>query len=386
MYGAREEVPFREDDRADRPTSFYAATKRANELMAWSYAHQFKLPCTALRFFTVYGPWGRPDMAYFDFAQRIRRGEPITVYGDGDMRRDFTYVDDIVEGVRRIASGPCAALGEPVPHALFNIGHHEPVEVREFVRLLEAAGRTDIAVGVGIAAECKSDFRQAKWIEGYDLDRYPGKVHRDGVQAMIDLVMSAKEPMTLLCIGPLPNIAEALRREPRLAQRARFVGMQGSVRVGYGKGSPPTAEWNVRANPAAGRAALSAPWDITITPLDTCAFVQLRGEKYARVRDSAHPLVRALMENYRVWTDWNTAHGNTGADPAKASSTLFDCVAVYLALTQDLCVMKPLRLRVDDDGFTREDPGARKMNVATQWKDLPAFEDWLVQRLTGNAK
>ena len=139
VYGAREEVPFREDDRADRPTSFYAATKRANELMAWSYAHQFKLPCTALRFFTVYGPWGRPDMAYFDFAQRIRRGEPITVYGDGDMRRDFTYVDDIVEGVRRIASGPCAALGEPVPHALFNIGHHEPVEVREFVRLLEAA-------------------------------------------------------------------------------------------------------------------------------------------------------------------------------------------------------------------------------------------------------
>lgn len=139
VYGAREEVPFREDDRADRPTSFYAATKRANELMAYSYAHLFALPCTALRFFTVYGPWGRPDMAYFDFAQRIRRGEPISVYGDGEMRRDFTYVDDIVEGVRRIATTPCAALGSPVPHALFNIGHHEPVEVREFVALLEAA-------------------------------------------------------------------------------------------------------------------------------------------------------------------------------------------------------------------------------------------------------
>ncbi|HEX9399843.1 MAG TPA: NAD-dependent epimerase/dehydratase family protein [Anaeromyxobacter sp.] len=139
VYGAREEVPFREDDRADAPTSLYAATKRANELMAHAYAHLHRLPCTALRFFTVYGPWGRPDMAYFEFAQRIRRGEPITVYGRGELRRDFTYVDDIVEGVRRIAAQPCAALGLSAPHVVFNIGHHEPVEVREFVTLLEAA-------------------------------------------------------------------------------------------------------------------------------------------------------------------------------------------------------------------------------------------------------
>jgi UDP-glucuronate 4-epimerase len=139
VYGAREEVPFREDDRADAPTSLYAATKRANELMAHAYAHLYRLPCTALRFFTVYGPWGRPDMAYFDFAQRIRRGEPITVYGRGELRRDFTYVDDIVEGVCRIAASPCAAADRAPPHAVFNIGHHEPVEVNEFVRLLERA-------------------------------------------------------------------------------------------------------------------------------------------------------------------------------------------------------------------------------------------------------
>jgi UDP-glucuronate 4-epimerase len=139
VYGAREEVPFREEDRADEPTSFYAATKRANELNAHSYAHVCGIPCTALRFFTVYGPWGRPDMAYFDFAQRIRRGEPITVYGRGELRRDFTYVDDVVEGVCRIAALPCAAASRSAPHAIFNIGHHEPVEVREFVRLLEAA-------------------------------------------------------------------------------------------------------------------------------------------------------------------------------------------------------------------------------------------------------
>jgi UDP-glucuronate 4-epimerase len=139
VYGARERVPFREDDRADEPTSFYAATKRSNELMAHSYAHLFGLPCTALRFFSVYGPWGRPDMAYFDFAQKIRRGEAITVYGEGELQRDFTYVDDVVEGVTRVVALPCAALGRPVPHAVFNVGNHEPVTVAEFVRLLEAA-------------------------------------------------------------------------------------------------------------------------------------------------------------------------------------------------------------------------------------------------------
>ncbi len=145
VYGAREATPFREDDRADAPTSLYAATKRANELMAHSYAHLFELPCTALRFFTVYGPWGRPDMAYFDFAQRIRRGEPITVYGRGELRRDFTYVDDIVEGVRRVAALPCAAPGGAAPHLVLNIGNHEPVEVSVFVRLLEQAlGRAAI--------------------------------------------------------------------------------------------------------------------------------------------------------------------------------------------------------------------------------------------------
>ena len=143
VYGAREEVPFREDDRADEPTSLYAATKRANELMAHSYAHLFGLPCTALRFFTVYGPWGRPDMAYFDFAQRIRRGAPITVYGRGELRRDFTYVDDIVEGVCRVAALPCAAAAGAAPHLVLNIGNEQPVEVRLFVRLLEVAlGRT----------------------------------------------------------------------------------------------------------------------------------------------------------------------------------------------------------------------------------------------------
>ena len=143
-----------------------------------------------------------------------------------------------------------------------------------FAKLLEIAKRTDVAVGVGIRQSDK-EAGQAKWVAGYDLAKYPGKVHQDGVAALIDTIMNSKEKITLICIGPVPNIQAALERKPEIAQRARFVGMHGSVRLGYGRSPKPSAEWNVRANPAACRAALAAPWDITITPLDTCARVRV---------------------------------------------------------------------------------------------------------------
>jgi inosine-uridine nucleoside N-ribohydrolase len=254
---------------------------------------------------------------------------------------------------------------------------------RLLAKLLEAAARADVAVGLGVEFEAKQKTRQEKWIEDYNLDRYPGKVHRDGVQAIIDTILASKEPVTLICIGPVPNIAEALRREPRIAERARFVGMHGSVRVGYGGAPQPSAEWNVRAHPAACRAALTAPWDVTLTPLDTCGLVQLKGAKYVAVRDCGDPLVRTLMDNYRVWCDWNAAHGEGGHNPTVASSILYDPVAVYLAFARDFCVVERVGLRVDDDGHTREDANAKSMNAAVAWKNLPAFEDFLVQRLTG---
>ena len=136
VYGANTEMPFRETDRVDQPVSLYAATKRADELMSHAYAHLFGLPQTGLRFFTVYGPWGRPDMAYFSFARAIVAGEPITLYDEGRLRRDFTYIDDIVAGV-------VGSLDRPPedPHVprLLNIGNHRVEEVRELVRLLEEA-------------------------------------------------------------------------------------------------------------------------------------------------------------------------------------------------------------------------------------------------------
>ena len=135
VYGANHTLPFSEDQNVDHPVSLYAATKKANELMAHSYSHLYGLPTTGLRLFTVYGPWGRPDMAPMIFTRAILAGEPITVYDGGRMRRDFTYVDDIVEGIVRILALPPAGPG--APYAVYNIGNHAAVELNAFIATLE---------------------------------------------------------------------------------------------------------------------------------------------------------------------------------------------------------------------------------------------------------
>ena len=137
VYGASTNVPFHEDDRTDQPVSLYAATKKANEAMAYSYSSLFGMAATGLRFFTVYGPWGRPDMAYFSFTEKMLKGETIPVFAEGALQRDFTYIDDIVEGVTRLLFKPQPGDTGTPPHAIFNIGNHQPVVVRDFIATLE---------------------------------------------------------------------------------------------------------------------------------------------------------------------------------------------------------------------------------------------------------
>ena len=141
VYGGNTKTPFAEADSVDRPVSLYAATKKANELMAHAYSHLYEIPATGLRFFTVYGPWGRPDMAYFSFAQAILEGRPINVFNHGQLQRDFTYIDDITEGVVRILNKPAIpeASAPHAPHRVFNIGNHEPIALMEFIETLEKA-------------------------------------------------------------------------------------------------------------------------------------------------------------------------------------------------------------------------------------------------------
>lgn len=249
-----------------------------------------------------------------------------------------------------------------------------------FAKFLEVAGRTDVPVAVGIDVNPKKSERQAEWVKDYDLKKYPGTVHRDAVQAIIDTVMKSPRPITIIAVGPVQNLAEALKCEPRIAQRARIVGMHGSVRVGYAGDKKISAEYNVKTDPGACQTVFTAPWDITITPLDTCDKLGLSGDKYQQVFKSADPIASAIITNYRLWADAR-GMGSPEGFPTR-STTLFDVVAVYLAYSQDWCGMEQLGIRVTDDGFTIEDPTAKKMSVATTWKNLPALEDQLVKRLT----
>ena len=243
-------------------------------------------------------------------------------------------------------------------------------------KLLETARRMDISVGIGIREkEDGANGRQAAWVKDYDLRRYPGKVHEDGVQAMIDVILAASGPVTLISIGPTPNIAQMLRREPRVAGKCRFVGMHGSIRRGYDGREGAAAEYNVKADIPSCQAVFAAPWrEMTITPLDTCGVVRLKGEKYRMVCGHRDPLVRAVIENYRIWLGDKPDEGR--------SSILYDTVAIYLAFADQLLAMERMGIKIDDEGFTRQDSGGASVKVAMDWKDLGAFEDFLVERLT----
>lgn len=252
---------------------------------------------------------------------------------------------------------------------------------RLLAKLLHQMGHVDIPLGIGLDADDKPG-NQSDWLDTFQLDEYPGKVHQDGVQAMIDLIMQSPVPITVLCISPAMNIAEALKRQPAIAENARFVGMHGSIRVGYDGKDKPVAEWNVRVDPKALQSVFAAPWDCTIAPLDTCGLVQIKGENYQSVLQSNDPWMKILIDNYQSWLP-KAIWLNPRPDPKKISSTLFDTVAVHLVQSDDYLTMEDLPLRVTDDGFTVIDEhNGRIVHCATGWQDQAAFESNVVEVLT----
>ncbi len=201
VYGANRELPFSEGDAVDHPVSFYAATKRANELMAHSYAHLFALPVTALRYFTVYGPWGRPDMAIWKFTDALLRGRPIDVYAGGELSRDFTYVDDAVEATLRLLDAPRAPVSSTdpddwnaivpdtswAPFEIVNLGRSDPVSVNELLALLEGitgrrAQRNELGMQPGDVERTYSDTGKLLRLTGY----VPVTPLEAGLRAFID--------------------------------------------------------------------------------------------------------------------------------------------------------------------------------------------------------
>jgi inosine-uridine nucleoside N-ribohydrolase len=240
-------------------------------------------------------------------------------------------------------------------------------------RMLSAAKRTDIPIGTGIM-ERNEPVGMSKWVKDFDMKAYPGKVHPDGVDAMIRTIMDSREMVTLISIGPVPNIAEALRREPRIAQKARFVGMHGSVYKKYNDEPGTCAEYNVVANTGAAQVVFSAPWvEMVITPLDTCGIVVLDGRHYGTVATAPNPATQALIDSYQCWLNGRSDKGK--------STVLFDTVAIHLAYTEKYLKMKEIPIVITFDGFMKVDEKGRKMRVALEWEALEAFKDDLVRRL-----
>jgi len=253
-------------------------------------------------------------------------------------------------------------------------------------RLLSIAGRRDVPIGLGIGGSLKvpaalAGMPQAAFVRDAPLDGYP-EVLGDGVDAMIATILRSDEPVTVIAIGPLSNVAAAIGRCPEITGRASFVGMQGSVRVGYRGIHGAVAEYNVVADVGAARAVLASDWAITLTPLDSCGTVVMRGDDYRRFYEFAvgHPdsVAAAVLENYRMWLD---AVGAPTDRVSLRSTTLFDTVAIYLALDGRGLRLETLPIVVDDDGCTRIDPLGRPMRVATGWVDQPAFDALLLERL-----
>lgn len=171
VYGNSAKKEQSEDDRTDEPLSLYAATKKSGELMSQAYSHLYGIPATGLRFFTVYGPWGRPDMAYYNFALAMKEGRPITVFGEGKLQRDFTYIDDIVDGMVALLDKP--PQGEEKRHRILNLGHHKPENVNTLIRLLEENLGLKAAVvskprEISDMERSFADIAEMKKLSGYD--------------------------------------------------------------------------------------------------------------------------------------------------------------------------------------------------------------------------
>ncbi len=249
-------------------------------------------------------------------------------------------------------------------------------------RLLEIAGRDDVPVGIGIPLD-DSPRTHAAWLGDYSLDRYPGSVYGDGVGAICETIAQSTEPVTVIGIGPLPNLAAALARDPQLTTRSRFVGMHGSLRRGYLDAPKPMREYNVKLYSQAARAVFESAWDRTITPLDTCGNVYLSDARFQRLLATADPLGKAVLDNHFGWfeaaRDWPLLKD---LDPHRRSSVLFDTVAVYLAFAEDWLEMETLPIIVSDDGRTLIDDAGRPTRCATGWRDREAFLDFVTERLT----
>ena len=314
-------------------------------------------------------PWSLPFVLFatlgFGSFGTAASGAPIPVILDTDIGDD---IDDTW------ALAMLLGMPELDPKLIVTDYGNTPERTRLVAKTLQRAGRTDIPIGTGIKTG-DEPLAQKRWVGDFDLGVYPGKVHEDGVAALIDAIHAQPSVITVIAIGPVPNIKEALRRDPRIATKARIVCTGGRIYKGFENGGKPRADWNVRADAPSWQAMVAAPWTITTSPLDASAELVLRGKSYATVADSRHPLARIVIENYNLW-----AH--RGAYPQDTSSILFDTAAVYLAYSEEYAQIKARTLTVNDEGHTLVTRHGKQVRCQLGWKDRKAFDAFLVNTLT----
>jgi len=253
-----------------------------------------------------------------------------------------------------------------------------PLKTKLVAKFLEIAGRTDIPIGIG-PSKNQEKGNLYRWIEDYELSQYPGVVNKNGIEALCSTILGSSDPVTLIAIGPLGTVAEALKMRPNITENARFVGMQGSIRIGYPRTPFPHPEYNVKYDIQACKDVFQAPWEKTITPLDTCGAIVLSGGHFERIMNCDNIIVNSIKENFEIWAKNNELTKLITKE--KKTSVLYDMVAIYLSFSEELLNIEELKIDVNEKGITKISEEGNIIRCATSWKDLDAFKDLIVNRL-----
>jgi inosine-uridine nucleoside N-ribohydrolase len=255
------------------------------------------------------------------------------------------------------------------------------LKARLVAKFLELVDRTDIPIGIG-PQENDEKGVLFDWVKDYELSQYPGTIYKNGVNALCSTVMKSPDPLTLIAIGPLGTVSEALKENPNIIENSRFVGMHGSIYQGYGgrESTEDKEEYNVKKNIQACKEVFEAAWEKTITPLDTCGKIILSRKHYESILETNDLIANLIKDNYAIW---KTNMENQYGKPMKENQTsvLYDTVAIYLGFSEEFLNIEELPIEVTSSGLTIISENGNLIRCAISWKDLDAFKALLVDRL-----
>ena len=254
-----------------------------------------------------------------------------------------------------------------------------PLKAKLVAKFLDGMDRTDIPIGIGPQENRKKGWLYP-WVKDFDMSNYSGTVIENGSDILSSTIMESSGPITLIAIGPLGTVAKALKKNPEITENSRFVGMHGNIRAGYWGSNSQHREYNVKKNIKACRKVFQAPWEKTITPLDSCRDIILSGDLLERVMNCDNIVVNLIKENLEIWK--KNIIPKLILSKKNKTSVLFDTVAIYLGFSEELLNIEELKIKVTYRGLTQISERGNLVRCATTWKDVQAFKTLLVERLT----